>query len=300
MKLEDFKNKHTGKRVFILGNGPSLKNTPLEKLNNEFTIGMNKINLIFSSTDWRPSYFVYVRGTYKEEMHQERLESYMKSVNLGIPSFISKENKKYFPEKRNIMYIDKEMLDDWHKYDSANEILKSGWSRDITNKVYGFGSTMYVAAQIASYMGFDEIYFVGCDGYNENPPSKGFMFPEWVFSSGNNPKEYVDKNKIEFLFDNGKPFRSLINGISFKLSKSRFKNIFVFDSGKDSNHFDEDYTKDELRTIQKTQAMRRNQRLIKMHDAIEMMGNELGFKTYNATVEKNIDIHEPVEFNDVV
>ena len=41
------KGKHRGKRGFIIGNGPSLKNTDLTKLEDEFTFGMNRIYLLF-------------------------------------------------------------------------------------------------------------------------------------------------------------------------------------------------------------------------------------------------------------
>ena len=47
--------------VLIVGNGPSLKKTPLSKI-NMVSIGMNKINLLFDSTQWRPSIITCVNG----------------------------------------------------------------------------------------------------------------------------------------------------------------------------------------------------------------------------------------------
>ena len=46
-RLTELKDIHTGKRAFIVGNGPSLKQTDLTKLKNEFTFGMNRIYLLF-------------------------------------------------------------------------------------------------------------------------------------------------------------------------------------------------------------------------------------------------------------
>ena len=45
--LSELKNIHKGKRAFIIGNGPSLKQTDLSKLKTEITFGMNRIYLAF-------------------------------------------------------------------------------------------------------------------------------------------------------------------------------------------------------------------------------------------------------------
>ena len=42
------KDTHRGQRCFIIGNGPSLKNTDLALLENEVTFGLNRIYLLFS------------------------------------------------------------------------------------------------------------------------------------------------------------------------------------------------------------------------------------------------------------
>ena len=43
-------------RAFILGNGPSLNKTPVDKLRDEFTVGMNRFNLL--DVDWSPDWWV--------------------------------------------------------------------------------------------------------------------------------------------------------------------------------------------------------------------------------------------------
>jgi hypothetical protein len=55
--LKSFKNTHTGKRCFIIGNGPSLKAEDLEQLKNEITFAFNRIYYIFDQTSWRPTYY---------------------------------------------------------------------------------------------------------------------------------------------------------------------------------------------------------------------------------------------------
>ena len=46
-RLAELKDIHKGRRAFIIGNGPSLKQTDLSKLKNEITFGMNRIYLLF-------------------------------------------------------------------------------------------------------------------------------------------------------------------------------------------------------------------------------------------------------------
>ncbi len=46
-RLAELKDVHKGKRAFIVGNGPSLKQTDLSKLKNEVTFAMNCFYLAF-------------------------------------------------------------------------------------------------------------------------------------------------------------------------------------------------------------------------------------------------------------
>jgi hypothetical protein len=46
-RLAALKDAHRGERCFLIGNGPSLKQTDLSLLKNEFTIGTNRIYLAF-------------------------------------------------------------------------------------------------------------------------------------------------------------------------------------------------------------------------------------------------------------
>lgn len=50
-----------GQDCLIVGNGPSLNQTPLDKIKMP-SIGMNKINLLFDKTSWRPDLIVCVNG----------------------------------------------------------------------------------------------------------------------------------------------------------------------------------------------------------------------------------------------
>ena len=52
-----YKNKYTGRRCFIVANGPSLRPEDLDLLHDrgEITFGMNRIYKLFDQTSWRPT-----------------------------------------------------------------------------------------------------------------------------------------------------------------------------------------------------------------------------------------------------
>ena len=57
-KLKKLKNKYNHKKAVILCNGPSLNEIDFNLLNNTFTFGLNKINLLFERSDFRPKFIV--------------------------------------------------------------------------------------------------------------------------------------------------------------------------------------------------------------------------------------------------
>ena len=58
--LSAYKNKYSGKRCFLIGNGPSLKAEDLTKLyeNGEVTFAFNRVYNIFDDTGWRPTFYI--------------------------------------------------------------------------------------------------------------------------------------------------------------------------------------------------------------------------------------------------
>jgi hypothetical protein len=58
-RLRDLRDKHKGKRCFIIGNGPSLKNMDISKLKNEITIGSNGIYKNFEKWGFHTNYLLF-------------------------------------------------------------------------------------------------------------------------------------------------------------------------------------------------------------------------------------------------
>lgn len=61
-----YKGKFTGKRCFLIGNGPSLRAEDLTRLHEagEITFAFNRIYNIFDQTPWRPSFYDAILGGY--------------------------------------------------------------------------------------------------------------------------------------------------------------------------------------------------------------------------------------------
>ena len=83
--IRSFKNKYKGKRVFMIGNGPSLNKTPLDTLHSEYSFAMNRISLLYDNVRWRPSFFVCTTLNIERE---EWRRDIVKTISLGIPCFI--------------------------------------------------------------------------------------------------------------------------------------------------------------------------------------------------------------------
>lgn len=146
-RLKILKNSFKGKRIFIIGNGPSLNRTPLEKLNNDYTFAVNRIYLLFSKIKWKPTFYT---------THDWRF----------IPDNVDEINALkdmifFFPENfRSVLRSGNDVYWYWTK----NSIHSNEeFSHDITNGVMLGGTVIFITIQIARYLGFDPIYLIGVD-----------------------------------------------------------------------------------------------------------------------------------------
>lgn len=182
LQLNSFKQKHKGGRVFIVGNGPSLRKINLDLLVGEYSIAMNRIAAIYSKTSWRPSYFVCTTSNVADPYWREDI---LKTVDIGIPSFIWERLELFFPGRINCHPISC-----LNGHEVTNNAPIEWWSDDITSHVTKFGTSMIVAIQIAVYMGFRDIIIIGADlGFRDS-------FMQRVFYRLRLPKlgHFFDKN----------------------------------------------------------------------------------------------------------
>lgn len=149
--LEKLKGRFSGKRCFIIGNGPSLKATDLDKLKNEYTFAFNRIYYIFNQTEWRPTFYCtqdekIVRNSLDEIKNRIETPYVFAPINLKWYYGLDLNTKYYFCQKQ-----------------AESESECPEFLEEIPKKI-GIGNTVaYTAIQIAIYMGFKQIYLLGVD-----------------------------------------------------------------------------------------------------------------------------------------
>jgi len=166
-RIKAFKDIHKGKRAFIIGNGPSLKQTNLSKLNNEFTFGLNRIYLLFPELGFSTTYFVSINDLVIEQCADE-------VAALPIPKFIawhSQRHFKTFPGDMIFLYT---------TYTGPK------FAHDMTRRIWEGATVTNVALQLAFYMGFLQVILIGVD---HNFTSKGDA-NKTVVSTGDDPNHF--------------------------------------------------------------------------------------------------------------
>lgn len=165
--LQKFQDIHSGKRCFILGNGPSLKQTDLSKLKNEFTFGMNRIYLAFDDLGFSTNYYVSVNDLVIEQCADE-------IMNLNLPRFVSwRSGRKWLSLQENLYFL----------YTTYTE---PKFAKDIRNRLWESATVTYVALQIAFFMGFQEVILIGVD---HNFETKG-KANTTIVSQGDDPNHF--------------------------------------------------------------------------------------------------------------
>ncbi|GJD21806.1 hypothetical protein RIVM261_067620 [Rivularia sp. IAM M-261] len=164
------KNKHHGERCFILATGPSIKEQDLSLLKGEICIGVSHFFLHKDIKIIRPQY--HVLAPYHYPFNFDTLtkvfdglnEHYSEDVNYffghthyeySIFNFL-KENPQV--RKKNTYFINycySQVLNE-HNYKNNNI-----WN--ICNSPFAIRTVIYIAIQIALYMGCKQIYLLGCD-----------------------------------------------------------------------------------------------------------------------------------------
>ena len=149
-KWEGLKNKYAGKRVFLIGNGPSLNRTPLYLLKNEYTMGFNRFSLFLERLNWNPTFYSITDNLVLndmlpelDEIIQEIQYCFFPDIHFRGDKFISK-----IPAHEKIYWL--------------RQIFGKGFSTRLP-RIYQGGSVIYEGFQILNFLGFKEIYFIGVD-----------------------------------------------------------------------------------------------------------------------------------------
>ncbi len=160
-KAKKYKDKYKGRRCFIIGNGPSLDSKDLDKLeqNGDITFACNKIYNIFYKTKWRPDFY-FVTDVWV-----------LKSATKNILNMKPKECSFYNYAFCNghILWNDEENIIPIYnmpEQDSVDRMPR--FSKDISVHHCIGSSVTYTMLQAVYYMGFKDVYLIGCDHFVES------------------------------------------------------------------------------------------------------------------------------------
>jgi hypothetical protein len=143
-RLRGYKDLHSGKRCFIIGNGPSLKQMDLSHLREEYTFGMNRIYLLFPELGFQTTYLVSVNELVLEQCAGEMR-------NLSLPKFITWRARHWLGDDPQTIFIDTDFT------------APERFSVDMTGRVFEGFTVTFAALQLAFYMGFEEAILIGVD-----------------------------------------------------------------------------------------------------------------------------------------
>lgn len=239
-KWDELKNKYSGQRVFLIGNGPSLNKTSLHLLKDEFTICFNRFDLFIERLGWTPTaYAVSDDLVFSQnietinKMIENCQYTFLPDIHPSAPLFHN--FKKQIKNKDDVhwFYLD--------KLGFSQNLPQCGLNKTVAN----------VAFQILTYMGFKEIYLIGVDLDYSNPiKSKKISkriqvglenedmnhFDTRYFGKGmkfNKPRVNETYKKFEeaniFLKNNGvKVFNAGIGGKLEVFERVEFRSLFSF------------------------------------------------------------------------
>jgi hypothetical protein len=155
-RLLSLKNQFSGKRCFIMGNGPSLNITDLCLLEDDYVWGLNRCYLLFDRIKWRPKFFVALD------------EIVVPDNSYEINSLISELSNClfFFPLQFRLNGTLASGINTyWYEEIPQNisKIPRGYFSDDAGSYIRAAYTVTIAALQLAVYLGFNPIYLIGCD-----------------------------------------------------------------------------------------------------------------------------------------
>ncbi|HKO60189.1 MAG TPA: hypothetical protein VJV03_03430 [Pyrinomonadaceae bacterium] len=156
---EAFRDRHKGRRCFVIGNGPSLREQDLSPLVNEITLVTNSFYLHpIVGEHWQPSYYFLSDPAYFEDSTDLSLYRQLTGKIRSAPVFV--------PHRARDFFLNHAVLPPERTYYIAvQEGLDKVWSGkpDLTQVIPGAWTVVQSAIMAAMYMGCSRIYLLGLD-----------------------------------------------------------------------------------------------------------------------------------------
>lgn len=156
-KLRSWQDRFPGQKAVILCNGPSLLQSDFGLLNGVFCFGLNKINLLFDTSPFRPNCVVAV-DPYVIEQNADFYN------HTEIPLFLDSvgSRRRLVKPRDNVAFL---------------HSGPQGFARDCSISVNQGHTVTYVALQLAFHMGFRDVALIGADhNYATKGPANKLVF----------------------------------------------------------------------------------------------------------------------------
>jgi len=150
MDLSIFKDIHKNKRAFLTACGPSLNDVDVSKLEDEIVFG---VSLAFKKEGLNIDYHFIGDMNIARQFAVE----------------ISNSNTKTLFVSRGIYELDIIKHPNMYYFEGHG---KQSFHKDVTERIYGGGTSTFLAMQFAYYMGIKKLYVVGLDHYEKIPRYK--------------------------------------------------------------------------------------------------------------------------------
>jgi hypothetical protein len=167
-RLKMLRNRYAGRKAVVLCNGPSLLKSDFSLLQDTYTFGLNKINLLFDKSAFRPSCIVAVNHLVLEQN-----AAFFRGTD--IPLFLDYRAKALVGRADNVTYL--------------HSTSHRDFSKDCSMSLYVGATVTYVALQLAFHMGFAQVALIGAD---HNFATKGPANKAVV--SGDRDESHFDPN----------------------------------------------------------------------------------------------------------
>lgn len=159
---KELKNKHKGRRCFLIGGGPSVKNINLGLLKDEYTFVMGEFDNNPQFKVLNPKFYVISDSVYftdgESDYWNQQFEKKDKTIGSSTNVFVSLDARAY-TEKHHLFTNHKVY------YLGMQGIISESFSFNINLDRYlpWPKNSMLLSMMISIYMGFEEIYLLGCE-----------------------------------------------------------------------------------------------------------------------------------------
>jgi hypothetical protein len=141
-ELRAMRDRYRGRRAFIIGNGPSLRDMDLSPLRNEVTFGLNRIYLLFERMGFSTTFLVSVNIHVIEQCAGELAATDAKQIFSWL-------GRKYIERAQDVTFV--------------RPVSTPHFARDPSSGLWEGATVTFVAMQLAYHMGFDEVILIGVD-----------------------------------------------------------------------------------------------------------------------------------------